>query len=213
LEEFLYYLFKDIVAEFGNRTLLGKSHAFKDIFFVAPNYQGMVATPNARIETKDHDFVIGIRVQAILSNEDASASLEGIQPNTEAQQNSELETHTLDVPAVAIECKTYIDKTMLEGAATAATQLKARNPNSLYIVLAEWVKLSDDINLQKYSAIDRTYILRKQKNTDREYRFAPTYVKNPIYADTVNSLFDFVRDHLTSDWEGGIEFGLQRGWL
>ena len=35
-----------------------------------------------------------------------------------------------DLPAVAIECKTYLDKTMLQDAATAAEQLKVRDPNA-----------------------------------------------------------------------------------
>ena len=59
LEEFLYYLFRDLVADFGESALIGKSHAFKDIFFVPPNYKGMMERAYARIERKDHDFVIG----------------------------------------------------------------------------------------------------------------------------------------------------------
>jgi hypothetical protein len=36
LEEFLYYLFRDLAIDFGENTLIGKSHTFKDIFFVPP---------------------------------------------------------------------------------------------------------------------------------------------------------------------------------
>ena len=32
LEEFAYYLFKDLVEDFGEHALIGKSHTFKDIF-------------------------------------------------------------------------------------------------------------------------------------------------------------------------------------
>ena len=42
-----------------------------------------------------------------------------------------------DLPVVAIECKTYLDKTMLQDAATAADQLKVRDPNAMHIVVAE----------------------------------------------------------------------------
>ncbi len=101
---------------------------------------------------------------------------------------------------------------MLEGASRAAEELKARNPNGLYLVVMEWVKLSDAINFQKYK-VDQLYVLRKQKNTDREYRFLPDYDKNPIYPDVVWHLFQLVRTHLISDWEHGIEQGLDRGWL
>ena len=107
------------------------------------------------------------------------------------------ESYSLDIPAVAIECKTYLDKTMLEGASTAAHQLNIRNPNSLYIVVSEWLKLTESVNLQKYF-VDQIYVLRKQKNTDREFRYADTYEKNPIYSDVVEHFFNTVRDHLTS---------------
>lgn len=80
------------------------------------------------------------------------------------------------IPAIAIECKTYLDKAMLEGSSMAAEQLKHKNPNASYIVVAEWLKLTESINLAKYK-VDQIYVLRKQKNTDREYRYLPTYVK------------------------------------
>jgi hypothetical protein len=126
--------------------------------------------------------------------------------------STEIENVNIQVPAVAIECKTYLDKTMLEGSSTAGEQLKTRNPNALYIVVAEWLKLTENVNLKKYK-IDQIYILRKQKNTDREFRFLPTYEKKPIYADVVTHLYETVRTHLSVDWEGGIAFGLERGFL
>ena len=57
LEEFIYYLFFDLVSEFDQNALIGKSKTFKDIFFQAENYNDMVRNPCARIEIKDHDWV------------------------------------------------------------------------------------------------------------------------------------------------------------
>jgi hypothetical protein len=196
LEEFLYYLFKDLAESFSAEALIGKSHAFKDIFFMPKNYREMVSKPCVKIEKKDHDFVIGVNIQTLL----------------QADGSTETEEISIQVPAVAIECKTYLDKTMLEGASTAGEQLKTRNPNALYIVVAEWLKLTENINLKKYK-IDQIYILRKQKNTDREYRFLSTYDMNPIYLDVVSHLYETVRTHLSEDWEGGIAYGLERGFL
>ncbi|RAM53267.1 MAG: Bpu10I family restriction endonuclease [Hapalosiphonaceae cyanobacterium JJU2] len=258
LEEFLYYLFKDIVSDFGERALIGKSHTFKDIFFADPSYPKMLETPHAKIERKDHDFVIGVTISASLQT--SKSGLSQIQTeDSDVEQNRELsvnelieeaseivnkidknqsnliesgvllpadslsnisgilkagkaELHFFDIPVVAIECKTYLDKTMLEGSSRAAEELKARNPNGLYIVVMEWLKLSDAVNLRKYK-VDQIYVLRKQKNTDREYRYLDNYVKNPIDAEVVWHLFSTVREHLTTDWTGGIEQGLQRGWL
>ncbi|MDH6058732.1 Bpu10I family restriction endonuclease, partial [Umezakia ovalisporum] len=101
---------------------------------------------------------------------------------------------------------------VLEGSSRAAEELKARNPNSLYIVLMEWIKLSSDVNLRKYK-VDQIYVIRQQKNTDREFRYEETYMKNPINPKVVRHLFHKVRKHLTMDWTRAIEDGIQRGWL
>lgn len=101
---------------------------------------------------------------------------------------------------------------MLEGASTAASQLLVVNPNAIYIVLSEWLKLTDDVNLKKFK-VDQIYVLRKQKNTDRKYRLMPGYIKNPVYVDVVENLFNMVRDHLTSEWNNSNSQGLERGYL
>jgi len=196
LEEFLYYLFKDLAESYSSEAIIGKSHAFKDIFFMPKNYKDMVSNPCVKIEKKDHDFVIGVNIETTMR----CAGSEGV------------ENVVIQVSAVAIECKTYLDKTMLEGSSTAGSQLKTRNPNALYLIIAEWLKLTDSVNLKKYH-IDQIYILRKQKNTDREFRFLSTYKKKPIYLDVVEHLFSTVRAHLSADWEGGIAYGLERGFL
>lgn len=196
LEEFMYYLFRDLVHEFSQYAMIGKAHTFKDMFFNAPNYKEMVSRPHVKLEKKDHDFAIGVSINASMSSAGSAY----------------VENHGFQVPAVAIECKTYLDKTMLEGSSTAAEQLKHRNPNAIYIVVAEWLKLTEQVNLRKYK-VDQIYILRKQKNTDREYRYAQGYTKNPVHLDVVAHLFNLVRSHLTADWESGVSYGLQKGFL
>lgn len=64
LEEFMYYLFRDLVLDYSQHALIGKSHAFKDIFFRAANYYEMITQPHTMIEKKDHDFVIGATINA-----------------------------------------------------------------------------------------------------------------------------------------------------
>lgn len=196
LEEFMYYLFKDLVASISENALIGKSHSFKDIFFRASNFNEMIAVPNALIEIKDHDFSIGCSVTA----------------NMKCKGQEQSEIHNWDIPAVAIECKTYLDKTMLQDVSTAAEQLKQKNQNAMYIVVAEWLKLTESVNLQKYK-VDQIYILRKQKNTDREFRYSEDYNKNPIYSDVIIHLFEKIRSFLTKDWEKGIIHGVSKGYL
>jgi hypothetical protein len=196
LEEFMFYLFRDLVYGISPSALIGKSHSFKDMFFRPSSYVDMLKKPNALIEIKDHDFAIGAGMNASLKCK-----------GCEVEEN-----HQWDIPAIAIECKTYLDKTMLQDVSTAADQLKQRNANAMYIVVAEWLKLTDSVNLKKYK-IDQIYILRKQKNTDREFRYSNAYQKNSIYSDAVEHLFNTVREFLTADWEGGISYGISRGFL
>lgn len=253
LEEFIYYLFRDLVESFGTDALIGKSHTFKDLFFVPPRYSDMLKRPGGLIETKDHDFVIGATVWATLTSsspnnssnmqsplsltvddrseseklyvvnsqpessvetdEDEVHELESglaIQTPIAADENNEL--HRFDIPAVAIECKTYLDKTMLESSARSAEELKARNPNGIYIVVMERIKLTERVNLRKYK-LDQIYVLRKQKNKDREFRHLDTYEYKPIDPEVVWHLFNFVREFLTRDWETGIDLGIERGYL
>lgn len=196
LEEFMFYLFRDLVKGVSSSALIGKSHSFKDLFFRPQSYMQMVSQPHALIEIKDHDFAIGTSVKADLK----------------CNGSEIVETHQWDIPAVAVECKTYLDKTMLQDVSTAAEQLKQKNPNAMYIVVAEWLKLTENVNLKKYK-IDQVYVLRKQKNTDREFRYEEGYEKKPIYDDVVEHCFNSVREFLTSDWEGGISNGMERGYL
>jgi Bpu10I restriction endonuclease len=196
LEEFMYYLFRDLVQGISENALIGKSHSFKDVFFRAPSYKEMINKPHALVEKKDHDFAIGVSIKASM----------------QCHGSETPEIHNWDIPAIAIECKTYLDKTMLQDVSTAADQLKQKNPNAMYIVIAEWLKLTESVNLKKYK-IDQIYVLRKQKNTDREFRYDPSYQKNEIYADVVIHCFNTVRDFLIADWEGGISHGLDRGFL
>jgi hypothetical protein len=196
LEEFMYYLFRDLVLGISETALIGKSHSFKDVFFKAQSYKEMLEKPHALVEIKDHDFAIGTSVKSVMKCKGSSVS----------------EDHNWDIPAVAIECKTYLDKTMLQDVSTAAEQLKQKNPNAMYLVVAEWLKLTESVNLKKYK-IDQIYILRKQKNTDREFRYDAGYIKNPIYPDVVEHCFNTVHEFITTDWEGGISHGLGRGFL
>jgi hypothetical protein len=101
---------------------------------------------------------------------------------------------------------------MLEGSSRAAEELKARNPNGIYMVVMEWIKLSEQVNLRKYQ-VDQIYVLRQQKNTDREYRFLEGYSKNPINPNVIWHLYCTVRNHLTTDWKTTLESGIERGWL
>ena len=87
LEEFMYYLFKDLVLDYSEHALIGKSHAFKDIFFRSNNYVSMITSPNTLVEKKDHDFVIGSTINA----------------RFQCRGMTDADSVSFDMPAVAIE--------------------------------------------------------------------------------------------------------------
>ena len=74
------------------------------------------------------------------------------------------------------------------------------------------MKLTDAVNLKKYK-VDQIYILRKMKNTDREFRLQEGYENNPIYADVVENLFNDVREYLSKEWKGSTSISLESGML
>jgi hypothetical protein len=196
LEEFIFYLFRDLVLDMGHASMIGKATTLKDMFFAPPSYADMITHAHPRFEGKDHDFVIGATVTLDIRCKGETVG----------------ESKELQLPAVAIECKTYLDKTMLESSSTSAEQIRARTPNARYIIVSEWLKLTEDINLKKYK-VEQIYVLRRQKNTDREFRYEDGYVKNPINVETVEHLYEMVREHLTSRWITGVNAGLERGYL
>ena len=196
LEEFVYYLFKDLVADISTNAIIGKSHAYKDIFYQSTSFKNMITEPSFKIEKKDHDFIIGVNIEA----------------KFKCKGGTKEQKERLEIPAVAIECKTYLDKTMLEEVSTAGSQLLIINPNAKYFVVAERLKLTDAVNLKKYK-VDQIYILRKMKNTDREFRLQDDYENKPIYADVAENLFNDVREHLSKEWKGSTSISLESGML
>lgn len=198
LEEFVYFLFKDVAKSFNQSAVVGKSSSFKDLFFSAESYEDLVSNPEIHLERKDHDFIIGAKMIGSFNVDGAAVGND--------------QRVSFDIPAIAIECKTYIDKTMLEGASRAAEQLKLVNPNAKYFIVAEYVKLADEINFNKYN-IDQVYILRKQKNIDREFTFIPGNERNPIFKDVVKKLCDDVYAYLNDPWEISLSKGIERGYL
>jgi hypothetical protein len=97
-----------------------------------------------------------------------------------------------NLPIVAIDNKTYIDKTMLEGSIATAEKVKSGNPYSLFFIVTE----NYDVDLKVdpiYSKIDQIYVLRKSKR-------AINQTNQPIYPDVFVDLVSEVRIHLTRNW-------------
>lgn len=176
IEEFLYLLFKDIpnlIDDLNDGLLfMGQANAYLDLSFAPKNLADFIANPGVYINQKNQDFIIYKKVSCIFRTSENEEKVE------------------LIVPAVAIECKAYIPKTMFDQAAYEAQRLKEGNPFALYIIVAEQNALSNDVNL-KNTKVDEIFILRKQKRTKK---------KKPIDFGVILDLYEFVKDYLRKEW-------------
>ena len=176
IEEFLYYLFEGMPILSGKKMALGPGKAYVDMSFSPKNIDEWEKNPGVDIKVKDQDFAIGKEIFCIFSSDGGM--------HDTVQKN-------ILVPIVAIECKTYLDKTMLDGAAYAAERLKRGNPYSLYIVVTETNALDKSVN-PKHTQIDEIFVLRRQKSGQKP--------PNQIDAQLVWELFNLVKDHLEKEW-------------
>lgn len=175
LEEFLYLLFMDLVADIKtkedkqNVIDSGAVKAYTNLYFKAKNFKNYITNPELQINDKDQDYAIYRKFNISVDN------------------GEQLQIH---IPAVAMEAKTYIDKTMLEGIIATAEKIKSGNPYTRFVAVTERydVKLSVD---PSYSRIDQIYVLRK---TMRKQQW------NDIDKDVVWRLFNDTRNHLERPW-------------
>jgi len=171
LEEFMYYLFKDIGKLRNKHISWGRTEAYTNLYFAPPSIDAFEESPSIVINVKNQDF--SISKQVVLKSR-VSNSENWIE-------------NKIYVPVVSIECKTYLDKTMYEGSISTAEKIKRGNPYCIFLIVTETYEVSLDVE-PRLSSIDQIYVLRKESRN------------NPIYADVVYDLFKLVETHITSDW-------------
>lgn len=129
LEEFCGFLFKDLTP-----IKLLRLDFFKKGISAGLRID---SKGNVEIERRDIDFCIGKEVEALIGSK----------------------RYTIRIPVVAVECKTYLDKTMLSGAQFTAQKLKGGTPRVKVFVLTE----RNEVDLREIpseSPIDQIYVLR-----------------------------------------------------
>lgn len=150
LEEFMYLLFKDYVKSLKQRyhdstDVLdsGNAKSYTNMYFTSSSIEHFIESPNVEINVKDQDFAIYRNTTLSINNKKKN----------------------IKIPVIAVECKTYIDRTMLEGIIATAEKIKTGNPYTLFIVVSE----NYDVDLSvdpAYSRIDQIYVLRKCKRKE-----------------------------------------------
>jgi hypothetical protein len=130
LEEFCGYLFKD-VATIKKLSL---------DFFNKKIYAGMAIDSSGKIypKTKDVDFCIGKEIIA----------------------NFENRKYKIIIPLIAIECKTWLDKTMFSEAQFTAQKLKQGTPDVRVYILSGYSIISkNEIPNKGQTSIDQIFLI------------------------------------------------------
>lgn len=194
MEEFLFHLLKDIPtiksSIVDGLLYVGSAHAYTDLSFAPKNLRDFILNPGVYVNKKNQDFTISKIVKCSFSC------------------NGKEEHQEFTVPAVAIECKTFLPSTMLGQSIYEAQLLKQGNPYSMYIIVAEQNALSDDVNLQNIP-VDEIFILRKQKRNSQKNKVSDKF---PISHEVVQQLYDYVKAYLSKDLFNNQK-GTERGWL
>lgn len=145
LEEFLFLLFKDYVDVVKRKDDVddvlnsGAVKAYSNLYFKAKNFREFIKSPEIGVNEKDQDFAIYRTFEISINNADPLQ---------------------IRIPALAIEAKTYIDKTMLDSIIATAEKIKSGNPHTRFIAVSERYDVSFSVD-PAYSRIDQIYVLRK----------------------------------------------------
>jgi len=184
LEEFFQHLFKDamvkVLGDKSRSVVLGSADSYVDLTFSPQSFKKLFDKPGFYVHTKNQDFVIGAGVTI-------GVSVGGIGEKTDAV-----------IPAVAIECKTYIESNMLDSCAGTARRLKSAMPYCIYFVAAEYMKMKSA--RPELTAIDEVFILCKATNSEREKRKRENISPHEIDRVVVWGLFQDVERHLRKIW-------------
>lgn len=196
LEEFLYYLFKDVIPQ----GAVMRRKAYAGLVIMPKNIQELVeGSMKAIVETRDLDFIIGAEYVVVIKPKTTLDRLTSSSQRLEAT-----------IPIVAFECKTNIDKSMIDRCIADAEILKRGNPNLLYVVLAEYLDFNLEAVPLRATKVDQIYILRRMKRLPSGKRTLEALKdREPIHYDLVLDLFELVKNHL----EYGTEEALKRGKL
>lgn len=169
LEEVLCRLFKKYESE---KIKVGGIKAFSNMFFTPTDFERFKTRSDIKINTKDQDFAIYKQV--------------------DIRATDCVESTSTFIPVFAVECKTYLDKTMLEGSVATADKIKSGNPYCRFCIVTERYDVDRTVDI-KNSRIDQIYILKKDAKKSNADGI-------DIAKDVVRLLRDDTEKHLNSKW-------------
>ena len=152
----------------NENLVIGGQKNYSKMLFTPKNFKDYVEDLNYIVEVKDQDASISRKIKIKINN-------------------SEKE---IFVPIVAIECKTYLDKTMLEGSMSTASKIKSGNPYCYFAIITEAYEVGKDIDMIG-SNLNQIFVLTKSKrrNKDTEIKY-----------DVIERVYLSIEKHIKSQW-------------
>ena len=190
LEEFLPHLFHKGLDLENSSIELGPQKTFAGLSFMSSlSSPGPGGHPTLR--TKNQDFALSKRLYMMTSFDKDFKDAERIES---------------DLGYVCVECKTNLDKTMLQEAIATSRDLKMAVPSSLYFVVCEFLDMTPVSIISTH--IDDVFIVRKAKrmpsnvrqryrNAEERQKYRDEYVEfldsSRYYADVFQRMVDKVQ--------------------
>ena len=197
LEEFLFHLFRDLMNQRLSNNLkskrIGKANIYINLSFTPHSFKDLYKEPHPYVHTKDQDFTLGC--------------LANLSVGPFGDENH-ITTDSIIIPVVAIECKTYLERNMLDSCASTAHRIKLGMPYCMYIVISEYMKMDDAY--PELTEIDEVFVLCKARNSERQEFEKKNLPPHPIDSKLVQDLFSMVKRHLNRIWWSPDE-ALRRG--
>ena len=170
MEEALFRIFKSYERDV---IKVGGIKAYSNLYFSPADFQNFKEQSNVKINTKDQDFAIFKQIKISTSD--------GNEVNA-------------FVPIVAMECKSYLDKTMLEGSIATAEKIKQGNPHCRFCIVAESYDVDYSIDINN-TRIDQIYVLSKRKRQ----KDIPAN-SEIISSDVIVAIYNETSEHLNRKW-------------
>ena len=190
MEEFFKHLLRDLVIPICGQNppnmWMGKGKGYVDLTFSPSSYSTIFNAPTPYLHSKDQDFLLGAKF------------IFSLKADTGGKDVAEVHNEDFIVPVVAIECKTYLERNMLDSCANTASRLKKAMPYCLYIVAAEYLKL--ETAQPELTDIDEVFILCKATNSARLTRKKMGKPVIPLDTDLIIDIFEMVKRHLNGIW-------------
>lgn len=167
LEEVLFRIFINLQK---GQIEVGGAKTYSNLYFSPSNFDEFKLIDNVKINCKDQDFAIYKNVAFTLQNG---------------------ESVKMSVPVVAFECKTHLDKTMLESSVATAEKIKNGNPSCRFCIVTERYIVDKSVDIRS-SRIDQIYVLRKNAKSNNKTQL--------IQPDVVKKIFNDTMEYLNNDW-------------